>query len=362
MTPFSRLPTDLLAAADGLAAAEWAGFGARPSVRRFRRFGRWLLAEQSLPDWSRHPELRRSIFGAMPAAGIAPLLWLAPRHDLASDAAAIMLKSNVRAFYPQWLATVKLAGAGPKAQQRLRAEALTRGKLRSTPAMMVPKLLFDGSATGECFIVDEMVVGHPLRRGASPPASLARDLVDFQRANGLTVENWRGRIDIRRTIGDIALRLPRDDGSGQRQTLRRISRLFEDDGQDLLVTAGLCHGDLTVTNLIAVEGGFAIVDWEYAEPAPCFVDAVRLATQLNGFAGAYMAQYDAQIEPPPKAVLPAHRQFLLACLVVCGQRIARRAQFEDDRKRAAYERKLAKKLVIFLGFAATLLTDRENGR
>ena len=333
-----------------LAEAERAAFGGLPGHRPFRRLGRWIVAEAAFSELRRDEGVLQGAFRGAPRALAAVRLRMAPRMMLPSAAAALLLKSNLRAFYPDRRATLKIADPRrSRAAARLRNEALKRRGLADTVHVTVPRLLQKADPAHDGFLLEEMVQGRPLHRGALPPAQLAAQLIEFQRANGLRIEDASAVFAVDESWRMLREYLQQQGiGIGEAAVEGMTGLLARGRQGPLPVAVAVTNNDLTISNLLSTARKIAIIDWEYAGPAPAFVDAVRLSTQIEGYAAAFAAEFEAQMAREKEAMLPATEQFMLSVLAVCRQRIERRGDFETEGERTAYETRLRRRILDFV--------------
>ena len=344
------------ASLEALAEAERAAFGSLPGHRPFRRLGRWIVAEAAFSELRRDDGVLHGAFRGAPWALAAVRLRMAPRVMLPSAAAALLLKSNLRAFYPDRRATLKIADPRrSRAAARLRNEALNRRGLADTVHVTVPRLLQKADPAHDGFLLEEMVQGRPLQRDELPPARLAAQLIEFHRANGLRVED-AGAVfafdESWRILHEYLQQQNIEIGHGP---VERVTALIARGRQGPLpIATAVTNNDLTISNLLSTGRKIAIIDWEYAGLAPAFVDAVRLSTQIEGYAAAFATEFEAQMAAETPAMLPAADQFLLSVLAVCRQRIARRGDFETDGERTGYEARLRRRMLDFVALSERL--------
>jgi len=346
----------LVASLEALTEAERAAFGNLPSHRPFRRLGRWIVAEAAFSELRRDDGVLHGAFRGAPWALAAMRLRMAPRVMLPSAAAALLLKSNLRGFYPDRRATLKIADPRrSRAADRLRNEALNRRALINTAHVMVPRLVQKADPGHDGFLLEEMVQGRPLRRDELPPGRLAAQLIEFQRTNGMRITDAGALFAVDESWRIVREYLQQQDiGIGEALTERITGLLAQGRQGPLPVAAAVTNNDLTISNLLSAGRKIAIIDWEYAGLAPACVDAVRLSTQIEGYAAAFAAEFEVQMAAERDAMLPAREQFLLSVLAVCRQRIARRGDFETDGERTAYEARLRRRILDFVALLERL--------
>ncbi|MGE0004594.1 MAG: hypothetical protein AB7S92_03290 [Parvibaculaceae bacterium] len=308
--------------------------GTKPAaVRTFRKAGRWLISE----DASISDPVLRQIFRSN--GSHAWIQWLCRRLGrriaIRSHAQAIFLKSNLRAFYPALPITVKVANPGrPRASRRIANEIESRRRLVDAGIIGLPRLY--AASAKDAFLAEELIDARPVRRSGLTPREIARQLLCFHQANGIEFMPAGLALDIDRDcrlVADYSSRLGMAIPGG-------IASLAATPGlSSALAACALCHGDLTVTNLMIVREKLFITDWEWAERTLVFSDAVRLATQLDGFDACFLDEFNG-LSKPAAPILDPTTQFLLAALHVAARRIARRSDFEDPRALRAYDARL----------------------
>jgi hypothetical protein len=90
--------------------------------------------------------------------------------------------------------------------------------------------------------------------------------------------------------------------------------------------------------------GLYVVDWEWAEEAPIFVDAARLGSQIKDFAAHFLAAVDSYQKTQQTNLLDSRYQFAIAILFNGCRRMARQHDFISARDKAAYRKRLRQKI------------------
>ena len=99
-----------------------------------------------------------------------------------------------------------------------------------------------------------------------------------------------------------------------------------------------------------------ITDWEWAERTLVFSDAVRLATQLDGFDTCFLEEFVSM--SMPAGALDPQTQFLLAAVHVAATRVARRNEFEQAAAQRAYDVRLKDRFLLISRLIERLAASR----
>ena len=307
-----------------------------PPPRRFRKAGRWLIAEDAKVS---DPALIQ-IFRSNGSRGWVQWLskWLGGRITVRSHARAIFLKSNLRSFYPPLPVTIKVANPQrPRGSSRIRNEIESRKRLIDAGTIGPPKLLASSSEEPP-FLAEELIDALPVQRSGVATREIAHQLLYFHNVNGIEFVPAASVLDIEHDFdlylshaSRLNIRIPASVASLERSPTISSG----------LVASALCHGDLTATNLMIGSIGskkLFITDWEWAERTLVFSDAVRLATQLDGFEACFLDEFGHM--SMPAGALDPQTQFLLAAVHVAAKRVARRNEFEQAGALRAYDVRL----------------------
>jgi len=325
-----------------------------PPPREFLKIHRWLLAVDAIPRFLRaRPET--GALGRMLAADrLAQALARGARFigwtgNLASRADAILFKSNSRAFYPSRGMTLKTSNPARIASRaRIAHEAAARRRLVPGRFMRAPELIANGEAGSASFLAEQLVDGRTKPFDLAVAPSLAADLFDFHVRNGVTKRSlgdlpglaaaWQSLEDCAK---DFNLAIPP-------KLEHRIDRLLGGEFDRCEVLICLCNGDLAQSNLMIGLDQTFVMDWEWAVEAPLFVDAVKLSTQIEGFAEAFLDAVRLSEAAASPALLGLADQFLLAGLLVAANRIARQNDFASLGDERAYASRLTLRLIEFI--------------
>jgi hypothetical protein len=266
---------------------------------------------------------------------------LGTKLTLRSHAQAIFLKSNLRAFYPPLRLTVKVGNPGrPRASSRIANEITSRRGLIDADNIGPPRL--HAASTDEpSFLAEELIDARPVRRSRIPPREIARRLLHFHQVNGIEYVSTAKALDFEQ---DFRLYTAYSTQLGVNIPAGIASLAAAPEVTSGLVACAMCHGDLTVTNLMIGGEKLFITDWEWAEQTILFSDAVRLATQISGFDACFLDEFNNVAKPPPSMLEP-RTQFLLAAVHIAARRIARRSDFEEPAALRAYDVRLKDRLL-----------------
>jgi hypothetical protein len=336
-------------AADSLAAlvsCEAQVFGGGSVEADYHVFGRLLLRADYLAASLASDLQARCDALVRLATGRSPAYWrttqmLAPRLRLSSAAVAVLLKNNIRAFYPEGGVTLKVSNPHePAGRLRIETEAANRLRVKSAGGVGVPPVVRRGSVTDASFLVESLLEGHRPLAAADVDDRFVRALVAFQEANRVAAPDTGAdtlpRLDAGIALAGIALP-PRLASFVERHR----------HGANAGEPWSLCHGDLGRSNILVKDEGFAIIDWEFGRAAPAALDAVRLSTQYRGFAEAYVG---ALGHPQARGWL------VLGCLYAIDEHMARLDGLSANTHRARIAAKTAGKVAAFIALAETMCT------
>jgi hypothetical protein len=251
----------------------------------------------------------------------------------------------------------------PHASLRIANEIKTRRRLIDAGAIGPPRLLAT-TAEGQPFLAEELIDARPVSRSTMTPREIARRLLYFHQVNGIEFVPAAAALDIEQ---DCRLYASYSSRLGLATSARVASLAAIPRMSSGLVACALCHGDLTVTNLMVGGEKLFITDWEWSERTVIFSDAVRLSTQLDGFDACFLDEFTG-IAKPASTVLEPHTQFLLAAVHVAARRISRRSDFEEPAALRAYDARLKDRflrlaqLIERLSAAGAGLVDSRYGK
>lgn len=329
---------------DALTHAEAQVIGLEVPERRFRWVQRWLMAEDALFGNSgghcESPGIRQFLgMSGLDRWLIRSRARLAPRIVARSSADAILFKANLRSFYVDRRLSIKVANPGrPASLPRLNSEVAARRSFVASEHASAPKLRLGPDVVPGGFLAEDLILAEPSGLEAVGPFKLAEWLLGFYEANGLDPKPVGDPAVLR---GAWACLRAYASGSGlalSGSLARRVDALLNESTHRHAAEA-ICNGDLSTTNLLFRGDHVFITDWEWLVRGPVFLDAVRLGTQLPGFAEGFVAAFLRRMAGDP-SMLAAADQYLLASILVAQHRIGRRADFVAERDRSAYARRL----------------------
>jgi hypothetical protein len=322
------------------AEAEVPAIARQAESRAFRQIGRWILPEQYLPPGLGRWEPPGGLLRILRAdkLGQWQLRALAARSRrlmLHSAADAILLKANLRAFYLAAGITLKLPNPGrPASSERLRQEIACRSQFRQCQDVRTPGLVHVPRDEG--FIAEELLRADPIARTMLDPAEVARRYLAWQDVNGLAIKSCAAAVDLEEELPILL-----DYCAAKRIDVKRLEaavRAAAASGRPLV--CGMCNGDLTVTNLMYAPDTLYIVDWEWASRDLILADAVRLGTQLDGYARAALAEFMRLPIAGEVRLMDPIQQYVVAVAHVAAQRLKRRQDFVSEADSTAYARRV----------------------
>lgn len=274
-----------------LAVCEGRDLGPASGERRFLKFGRLLLSEDYLGarlgrDAARKADGVLRLATGRPAAFWKSAQLFASTNHAPSRADIILLKNNIRAFYPAENRSLKISNPNePGGAARISNEVDVRRALRPSHGFAVPPVATSGHAGESAFLSEEIIVGAGSLKKVD--ANLVRDFIGFQKANYLEPL----RPDMPR---DLASTLIGSLGAHDIAVPPQVSGWLANLQDDTLDSEPWCltNGDLSRTNILLKDGGRLVIDWEFGGAAPVTLDAIRLATQFSAFADWYVAAWD----------------------------------------------------------------------
>jgi len=322
------------------AEAQVPGLGVQALPQAFRLIGRWLIREEHLPAVTAPRSSPAALATVLRADGVSGLpLGLrklgAARIVLPLAADAVLLKANLRAFYFRQGMTLKLPNPGrPKSAARIANEIRYRQGFTGLAHVRTPALLH--IPPDRSFIAEEMLKADAVTPGLLTGKDIASRYLDWQVANGITHEPLRTLFDaaaVWQSLADYC----REFSIGLDP---RIAETFSSLDSGSQAAMAICNGDLTISNLMYAPDTLFIIDWEWAGKDLVFSDAVRLATQIPGFAEDFLAAFAKHEMASSTNAIPARAQFVAACVHVAAQRIARRSDFTSQVDDKAYGKRL----------------------
>lgn len=336
--------------------------------RQFRWIGRWLVSEAAVDGlFSARPEMR--LLRQVLTADRQNILYaklksqFAGKLALFTQADCILFKTNLRAFYAPQCITIKIANPGrTNSELRIETEKTLRANLPGTTFISLPQLITVPKVLAKGVLVEELLDAKRINVHHINSLELAELLLDFHEVNGISYRVLSTVADLSATLKVFSVYC---DAQGIRlkpATYQSLNDLLShlNIGQQL-VPCAICHGDLTVSNIMQMRHRFYIVDWEWAHEAPVFVDAVRLATQIPGFAADFLTAAGSKQQVEHTNVLDPRYQFAIAILWVACRRIARQHDFMSNRDQRAYQQRLKLKIRELVALLDRVLLEIRQG-
>jgi aminoglycoside phosphotransferase (APT) family kinase protein len=292
------------------------------------------------------------------------LLLSAPRLRARSRAAAVVVHSHIRCFYP-WDPPLTLwLGSGPRgpaaAGESVVAGLAARSRFGASEGVRVPRLVAEDLRAEPPWALEEMVRGRPF--GAEDDWSVAQRtlipaLFQFYDAQGVDRIPAARAYERDRIAGAVETLVARYGGAVRGFDAARFGQEVERQlcFRDESVPAVLGHGDLSPNNLMVdVDGNIVIIDWTGCRRLPLALELVKLLWQRPQYWEPLARGVEGRTGEP--LVMPARRQFFLAALY----KLAGLATWEvpdSHRKTGAIQRRRRRKVLSRLAFAFRLVSD-----
>lgn len=335
--------------------------------RAYRCFDHMLVAERAMPSF-----FSRMNTGGFPepvlrAAGLRPwrlraLFPFLPRLRVSSVADAILVTSNLRAFYTSRQVTLKLANPALKnSAERIALERSIRTGLVPGDGVRVPELSpvpFDPEAG---FVVEELLDARPIDPSEFSAAEIARRLLAFFIANRLEMRPLGDVVCFSRDWRALAAYCESAGIAVPPVVQQAVTALLSDTSLAArLVPCAMCHFDLSVSNLMRSDDTLFIIDWEWAERSMIFVDAILLSMQIREFANCFIKQLESLEAAACPEMLDTESQFLVAAVHVGSKRVARHTVYVVGRNASRCEWKLKHRISGILDVCASRLRERQK--
>lgn len=338
--PTQGAPT-LDAIQERVGALERAVLAPPPEPSRHRsgiRVSDWFLPTDLAWRLVLAPGAARAGLGPLLAFGrgrLARALATRRRHAWRLGADALAINKNYRLFYLGEELTVKAHFPAADGDDPIMREVAVRRAVTSTDAIRLPEMLHHGRSTGASYIAERLIPNAGKIDPEQGAERLAGALFGFYAANGMTVRPlaeaaasglWRE--DVAEALSAAGL-APAAIGA-VRQSMERL--LEEAAARPVLW--GLCHGDLSLGNMLRAGDRIYLLDWEEACEGPIYGDLAKLIAAVPGFE----ARFDALTRDLCGADAPIAAQKRLADVTLL-RRLWRESRSGDARP--AKQRRLA---------------------
>ena len=222
---------------------------------------------------------------------VAKALLTRRRHPWRLLADALTVNKNYRVFFLAERLTVKAHFPAAGGEDPIAREIRFRSEATGTPAIRLPEMLHHGTVAGASYLAERMISGASRVDPGHGAAALADALFDFYAANGLTTRPLEQAATPERWQDAAAEALPAAGigPSGVAGARDGLARLFA-EAAGRRVLWGLCHGDLSLGNMLRAGSGVYLLDWEEAHRGLIYGDLAKLSVTVPGFA----AHFDAR--------------------------------------------------------------------
>lgn len=197
-------------------------------------------------------------------------------------AQAALFKSSIRAFDFATDTTIKMADfRSDDAALALANEIAIRQRVRSTPSIQVPALLHRGAVDGRPFMLERLERFDRLQPNEADLRRLGSSLLDFYRASGASWQTLDRLSDLQAMFVRVTETLKSGgfDAALTERLSRLQTRIEKSAATGETALAGLCHGDMSLGNMMFDDTRVVLVDWEHARDTIVCADLVKLVDQ-----------------------------------------------------------------------------------
>lgn len=273
--------------------------------------------------------------------------WTEARADV------VLFKTHVRGFYCDNSLSIKMANpARRRSRQRLQNEIRIRGALPQCSSVLVPQLINRKQDADVDYLLEEIVTDSRPVDIAQEPKLVVNALFDFYVEAGLTTKPLQSVIRPDAAFGELE-RNAENFGF----TVPDIAKSFfqnnftNPDITNQLVLCGICHGDLTPTNLRLQGPKLVILDWEHGHNGLIFMDISRLCLENPDIQHPFLDAIGGWARMSAQPLLDPKLQLFLGVIAALNRRLERFPDYRNERRRKkrlkAYNRK-AQKYISFL--------------
>ena len=237
-------------------------------------------------------ELRTLGLEGVPGSSIVSTLSGIRNDSIRLHADAVLFKSNPRAFYLEPGLTLKFALSGFADRcEGIRRELRWRGEIQKAGRIMLPaiSLASDGERP---FMLEQLVPEARALKSAELGNEIAQELWTFYEANRIEARRLSEIFDI-----DAAIRVMNEvarsigEKTDAASAFLRMLEAVPDIGE-AQVPIGMCHGDLTCSNMLLSGDSLYLVDWEHAHRGFLFTDFIKPCLLSAAFQDGIAHFYD----------------------------------------------------------------------
>jgi hypothetical protein len=210
-------------------------------------------------------------------------LW--KKQSILVRADAVLVKTHARAFYLARGITAKIGGNHNAIQNEIRM----RSSLLSTSDVVIPRIHQTGQ--GEVpFFIEELVSGGSRIVHEEITQDFAEALWNLYDQNGISAVPLSMTIRSENITEHLepALRYMR---KGYDSVLRARDKLLQNIQWDLIAPVGLCHGDLSDSNIVIKNGKIVLLDWEHAHRGLIIADLAKLYVKFASLSDVLVRPY-----------------------------------------------------------------------
>lgn len=237
----------------------------------------------------------------------------------------VLVRTHIRGFYAFRQKSIKVSHpAHPGTRALFRNEVKVRKSLPAQPGVVVPELLGSGHLENADYLVERTILETARIDMTADATLVAVGLFRLQNAAGLETRPFRKIVRLEKQWQTLVQHADTFDFVIP-DIVRQVVADWRPDetGHSDQLLYGLCHGDITPTNLTRRHDKLVIFDWEYGHRGLIFTDAVRLCIESTAFQNDYLQQVRNWAGDSGKPIMDPRWQLFFGALIATNNRLSR---------------------------------------